>query len=90
MCVTKLVFITHPVIADVELYRSLSYFPHIVVTFLHSQSSKTKSRLSTTPYKPRKNTQSTDCVITFIKVKDHQQMLMVFPFSLVSQSVGNW
>ena len=61
MCVTKLVFITHPVISDVQLYRSLSYFPNIVVTFLHSQSSKTKSRLSTTPCKPRKNTQSRLC-----------------------------
>ena len=90
MCVTKLVFITHPVIGDVQLYCSLSYFPNIVVTFLHSQSSKSKSRLSTTPCKPRKNTQSTDYVITFIKVKDHQQMLMFFPFLLVSQSEGNW
>ena len=90
MCVTKLVFITHLVIGDVQLYCSLSYFPNIVVTFLHSQSSKTKSRLSTTPCKPRKNTQSTDYVIIFIKVKDHQQMLIFFPFLLVSQSEGNW
>ena len=81
MCVTKLVFISHPVIGDVKLYCSLSYFPNIVVTFLHSQSSKTKSRLSTTPCKPRKNTQSTDCY-HFHQSKRPPANVDIFSFSM--------
>ena len=38
----------YPVICDEKLNSSLSNFSDIIVTLLHSQTSKTKSRLSTT------------------------------------------